>query len=366
MDITLGNYIIGSHSPCFIIAEIGTAHCGDLDKAYRLIDAAGAAGADCVKFQLVYADEILHPATGLVDLPGGRIDLYKRFKNLEKPASFYQHIKEYTEKQGLFFLCTPFGLQSARDLHAMNVAALKIASPELNHFPLLEEAAGYGIPLLLSTGVSRLQDIEQALSRIPGPVILLHCITSYPAPEVEYNLSILPFIGRIFGSWVGVSDHSLDPLAVPVLSCLFGARVIEKHFTLSREDPGLDDVIALPPGEFATMVEGVRRAEGMSWEEAFEWVKGIYGEEKVDRILGDGVKRLAPSEQDNYNTTRRSIHAVRDIEAGDVVGREDIGLFRSEKNLAPGLAPDFLPVIIGKRNIRKIPAGQGISWDDFL
>jgi N-acetylneuraminate synthase len=366
MDIILGNHTIGKNSPCFIIAEIGTAHCGDLDKAYQLIDAAGNAGADCVKFQLVYADEILHPATGLVDLPGGRIDLYRRFKELEQPVSFYQHIKEYTEKQGLFFLCTPFGIKSARVLQRINAGALKIASPELNHFPLLEEIAGYGIPLLFSTGVSLLKDIEQALLFVHGPVILLHCITAYPAPEEEYNLSLLPLLRGIFGTSVGISDHSPDPVAVPALAKICGAEVIEKHFTLSRDDPGLDDVIALSPGDFKRMVESVRQIETMDREEALEWVKSIYGEGKVNLILGDGVKRLAPSEKDNYTTTRRSIHAVREMKAGELIDEESLLLYRSEKNLSPGLDPCFMPMIIGKPCKRPIHPGEGISWDDFL
>ena len=144
-----------------IIAELGTSHGADPVKAGELIEAAAEAGADCIKFQIVYAREILHSNTGEVALPGGKIRLYDRFRDLELPPSFFADMKEKVEKKGLLFLCTPFGLQSARELKALEPKCLKIASPELNYWALLKEIAGYGLPILLSTGVSKLGDIEE-------------------------------------------------------------------------------------------------------------------------------------------------------------------------------------------------------------
>lgn len=362
----IGKHEIGKQYPCFIIAETGTAHCGDLNRAFQLIDAAHDAGADCVKFQLVYADEILHPLSGLVALPGGTINLYQRFKELEQPPDFYKKIKDYTEKKGLFFLCTPFGLKSAALLKNMGVKAMKIASPELNHVSLLKTVASYDLPVILSTGVSLLKDIEQALFLIKKQVILLHCITAYPAPEEEYNLSLLPFLEGICGVPVGISDHSLDPFLVPVLSRIYGACLIEKHFTLSNSGTGLDDVIALVPDEFRRMVGGIRKAEKDGYEKTLTRLKQIYGTKRIDLISGDGVKRLAPSERENYSTSRRSIHARTEIRKGEILMNENLGVFRSEKNLIPGLDPAFLSIITGKRTKRKVAAGQGISWDDIL
>ena len=176
-----------------IIAEIGTGHGGNIGKAKDLIDAAAESGADCAKFQIVYADEILHPDTGFVNLPGGKIRLYDRFRELEVKADFYAEIAAYCEKKGLIFLASPFGLKSLSELEALNPPCIKIASPELNHFPLLRATAATRRPIVLSSGVSRLGDIERALeSTADTPErVLLHCDTSYPAPEEEYNLSVL-------------------------------------------------------------------------------------------------------------------------------------------------------------------------------
>ncbi|GAH56234.1 unnamed protein product, partial [marine sediment metagenome] len=214
----IGERKIGFGAPCLIVAELGSAHLGDLERAYQLIDSAADAGADCVKFQLIIADEIVHPRTGVIDLPGGKIPVYQRFKKLERGVEFYAEIKEYAEKRGAIFLCSAFGIESARLLRSLNIQAIKIASPELNHYPLLEEVAGYNVPLILSTGVSTLGDIEKALAvtcSTSGKTILLHCVTSYPAPEDDYNLKLIPNLSALFGTTVGVSDHSKDPLLIP-------------------------------------------------------------------------------------------------------------------------------------------------------
>ncbi|GHU64739.1 spore coat protein [Spirochaetia bacterium] len=353
-----------------IIAELGTSHGADIVKARELIAAAAEAGADCVKFQIVYAHEILHPNTGAVALPGGNIRLYDRFKELETDPSFYAQLKEEVEKRGLLFLCTPFGLQSARELRALGPLFIKIASPELNHTPLLKEIAGYGLPTLLSTGVSKLGDIEDAvdLLRSEGKaanLCLLHCVTSYPAPETDYNLRVLQSLNAVFGLPVGVSDHSIDPGMVPVLAVSMGASVIEKHFCLSRDDPGLDDPIALPPEDFKVMVKAVREASAMGPEKTLQEKSKIWGDEQVQAILGDGVKRLAPSEKANYTRTNRSIHAMRDIKEGETITESMISILRTEKILRPGLPPSWAPQVIGTKAKVFIPAGEGIRFGDI-
>ncbi|MCL2601231.1 MAG: N-acetylneuraminate synthase family protein [Treponema sp.] len=350
----------------FIIAELGTSHGADPVKARQMIHAAAEAGADCVKFQMVYAREILHPNTGKVALPGGNIDLYKRFEELQAPLSFFRVMKEEAEALGLVFLCTPFGLQSAGELRALSPACVKIASPELNYTALLEEVAGYGTPVFLSSGVSTLGDIEAALGVLGNAqVCLLHCVTAYPAPETDYNLRLLENLRAVFGVPAGVSDHSLDPCLVPVLATALGATVIEKHFCLSRDGGGLDDPVALTPADFARMVEAVRQAEQRPPEETLAEMRRSRGEELVQRILGDGVKRLAPSEAANYQLTNRSVHALRDIDAGEIIGHDMVASLRSEKNLRPGLPPSWEKLMIGRRAARCIPAGQGIRFEDI-
>jgi sialic acid synthase SpsE len=349
-----------------VIAELGTGHGGDPVRARELCDAAAEAGADCVKFQIVYADEILHPRTGEVTLPGGKIRLYDRFKELEMPGDFFRDMKEYVEKRGLIFLCTPFGGRSAAELRALGPELVKIASPELNYRALLQEIARWGLPVLLSGGVSRLADIEGALEILaPLPVCLLHCVTAYPAPETDYNLRVLKNLGGIFGVLTGISDHSLDPELVPVLGTALGAAVIEKHFCLSREEKGLDDPIALPPASFARMVRAVREAEKGEAGQVIGACKGERGEALVEAILGDGVKRLAPSERENYGRTNRSVHALRDIAEGEALGPGDFAVLRTEKILRPGLPPSWAERIKGRTARRFIPAGEGIRFEDI-
>jgi N-acetylneuraminate synthase len=378
-----------------IIAEIGTSHGGDLAKARDLISAAAEAGADAAKFQLVIADEILHPLAGPVDLPGGRVPLYEIFKGLERPPEFYAELKALAEKKGMLFICSPFGKESARILRDIGTEVFKIASPELNHIPLLREIASYKKPVILSSGVSTLGDIERALdvfrpatseragggprrkspakagvSGVFPPVGLLHCVTSYPAPEEEYNLRLLPNLAAVFGVPAGVSDHSLDPILVPVLAVLQGARYIEKHFTLERTGGGLDDPVALPPEEFARMVREIRVAETeLSAGRAsvvIEALEAAYGAARVEWVLGDGIKRLAPSEAANYSTTNRSLHALKDIAAGEILSEINIGPLRSEKNLRPGLPPELWEFLLGRRAVRNVPSGEGLLWDDLI
>ncbi len=352
----------------FIIAEIGTGHGGDMERAKSLVNAAAEAGADCAKFQIVHPGEILHPDTGFVQLPGGPVRLYDRFGELEVPLSFFSEISAYCATKGLVFLCTPFGLRSARELRSLAPVCIKIASPELNHFPLLREVAGYGVPLILSSGVSRLSDIEKALEATEGAPerILLHCITSYPAPEEEYNLNVLESLASVFGISAGVSDHSLDPVLVPVLAAACGARVIEKHITLSREDCGLDDPVALPASDFALMVREVRAVEGMTKEAVIARMAERYGKERILAILGTGKKELAPSEKANYIRTNRTIHFMRDLEAGHRIGEGDIALLRTEKVLTPGLSPEFFETVTGAVLARDAVNGAGMCWDDLF
>ncbi len=365
--ITFDNRPVGAGAPCLLVAELGTSHQGDLDRARRLIDAAVGAGAECVKFQLVHAEEILHPRAGTVPLPSGAVALFDQFRALERGRDFYAALKQHTEAAGALFLCSPFGIRSARELKGLGCSALKIASPELNHFPLLEEVSSYGVPLFLSSGVSLLGDIERALA-VTGRdrAVLLHCITSYPAPEEEYNVAVLDSLRRVLGLPVGLSDHSRDPALVPALAVIHGACVVEKHFTLSRADPGLDDPIALEPSDFRRMVDAVRQAEAAGPARALRRLLREYGAGRVAAVTGTGVKALAASEKANYERTNRSLHAVRAIAAGAPIAEEDVAVLRTEKVLRPGIGPEFLRVVVGATARRVIPDGEGIQWADLL
>ena len=376
-----------------IIAELGTSHNGDINRARQLIDAACNSGANCIKVQMVYADEILHPNTGIVPLPTGKIRLFDHFKALEMDLEFYIDIKNYAESKGILFLCTPFGLKSASILKKMMPNMVKIASPELNFTSLLEEIASWNVPTLLSSGVSTLGDIEKAIEVFKNiefttnqhepsrtekrehsssscglwlkKTCLLHCVTAYPAPETDYNLRVLPNLSSIFGVSVGVSDHSLDPELVPSLSVSMGASVIEKHFCLSRNDPGLDDPIALDPDAFSLMVSTIRQACKESSEETIARLSQKRGSELIQQILGNGVKELASSEKANYKLTNRSIHALRDIQEGEIIQKSDFAVLRTEKVLRPGLDPCWEKEIVGRTARCFIPDGEGIRFEDI-
>lgn len=364
-----------------IIAEIGTSHEGSIEKAKQLIDASCDAGADYIKFQWVYAHEILHPDTGFVKLPTGNIPLYDRFKSLELPVSFYRQMLDYTHSKGKKFICSPFGLKSLKELLSINPDAIKIASPELNHYPMLRELSKFRnnqkekIPVILSSGVSTLSDIEKALS-ITGKenVYLLHCITSYPAPEEEYNIRLITNLSSVLGIPCGVSDHSLDPVLVPALSIACGGVVIEKHITLSRKTEGLDDPVALEPEQFAFMCHIVNQAKAslnhygkeIGTKRIIEQISEQFSSEKVQKVLGSGIKALAPSELNNYGRTNRSLHFMTELKKGHVIKEDDIGILRTEKILTPGISPEFYETLIGKTLSRDIKSGDGVQLEDFL
>lgn len=372
----------------YIIAEIGTSHGGSIDKACTLIDAAKDSGADCAKFQWIYADEILHPKTGFVQLPTGSISLYERFKSLELPDSFYRKVMKYARQRNLDFGCSPFGVKSLRRLYRLKPDMIKIASPELNHFPMLKELVKLEvcpfhkrIPVIISSGVSMMEDIEKALrvlsplksfnslssctvddGRLPG-LSLLHCITSYPAPEDEYNLSLLRKLSDTFGLQTGVSDHSLDPLLVPLVSVAAGGRIIEKHITLSKDTDGLDDPVALTPDQFSSMTDNVRKIEAMAPAEALSHLRERFGGTAVDTILGNGEKHLAPSEEANYTRTNRSIHFLHDMKAGQKIRSKDIAVLRTEKILSPGISPEYIDEIKGRRLNTDVSSGSGLLFE---
>jgi len=364
-----------------VVAEIGTSHQGDLVRGLELVDAAADAGADAAKFQVVFADEILPPEVGLVQLPGGAVPLFEVFESLERPVEFYAALKERTLSRNLKFLASPFGKKGFELLERIGTAAWKIASPELNHEELLKMVARTGKPLILSTGVSKIEDIERTLEIVESivetrqSVTLLHCLSSYPAPENQANLRTIQTLRRLFGCPVGISDHSKHAVLIPALASALGAAVIEKHITLSRDAGGIDDSVALEPGDFAKMCSAVahhalsREQESAASEAhlaaAIEELANEYGRERTLAPLGDGIKRLARSEIANYRRSNRSLHAIGPLPAGTAVSEENSALLRTEHNLRPGIEPRYRHLVYGRRLTNSIPSGEGIRWEDL-
>lgn len=397
-----------------VIAEIGTSHGGSLEKAFALIDEACDAGAHIVKFQWVYADEILHPDTGFVKLPGGDVRLFDRFRELEVAPEFFAKCCDHAHKKGMLFACSPFGLKSLKELVDINPDAIKIASPEVNHIPLLKECAKYygKIPIILSSGVSKIGDIEKAVDILTGgydenlvmenikvrdtelpPLTLLHCVTFYPAPEEQYNVRCVETLSRVFGLPSGISDHSLNPVLIPSLSVAMGGSMIEKHITISKLTDGLDDPVALEGEQFAQMCMAVKQCDALvnrfekddmasgechfeklldgsivtaAQREIVRQMSMSFGQEKVLAALGNGVKRLAKIEQQNYGRTNRSLHYMRNLMAGDRISADDVSVLRTEKILTPGISPDFLDTVVGSVLTKNVISGAGVELDDFL
>ena len=201
----------------------------------------------------------------------------------------------------------------------------------------------------------------------------MHCITSYPAPESEYNLKVITTFKEKFGIECGVSDHSLDPILVPALSVACGSTIIEKHITLSRQTMGLDDPVALEPEQFAMMVHVVHQSEAVLRHygelEGVVRIKEQISEQfgdKVEKVLGNGVKVLAAAEKANYGRTNRSLHFMHDMKKGEVIRADDIGVLRTEKVLTPGLGPEFLQTVIGAELSCDVESGDGVEWRHLI
>jgi sialic acid synthase SpsE len=355
--------------PPEIIPEAGTGHQGSIEQAGELIQHAQMAGARTLKFQWVIASEILHPKTGLVPLPGGEKELYEIFSELEQPKEFYSQLQKECKSHNLEFLCTPFGLESLKQLLDLDVNRIKIASPELNHIPLLHGIGTSGLPVFLSTGVSMVSDIEESLGILNSynsKVCLLHCVTSYPTPPQEYNLLVTRSLNLLFGIPVGVSDHSIDPLLIPALSGLLNCPVVEKHLGLTKKGKGLDDPIALEPDELRRLIDTLESWRSLSKGRILEKLLSLYPPELILATLGTGQKTLAPSEKAHYGRTNRSIHALSDLHPGVVLTPDHISILRTEKQLTPGLHPRYYAQILGKTIVKKVADGEGLTWDHLL
>lgn len=360
-----------SNKKVLLIAELGTAHNASFIKAKQLIDAAQDAGADAVKFQIVYADEILHPKTGTVKLPSGIIPLYESFKRLEVDFAFFEKLAEYCEQKSLMFSASSFGRRSTEELFRLNPCFIKVASPELNYIQLLEQISQKNFPVILSSGISTLSDIELSIEtlkkNLKADVALLHCITSYPAPAEEYNLSLLKNLSNIFGIALGVSDHSKDKYLVPLLSMTCGSCIVEKHFCLSNKDSGLDDKIALNAKDFYDMAKAIRDCEKFSSDKIIEKLLNLgFDKNKIKRTLGSGKKVLAKSEKENYGRTNRSIHYMNDLKAGHILTEKDLAILRTEKILSVGEHPKMLEYFLGAVLQKDVKAGSGARLFDII
>jgi len=329
---------------CFIVAEAGVNHNGDIDLAKRLIDVAVEAGADAVKFQTFHADDLIIGTAEKAEYQkiatSSGESQYEMIKSLELTDSEFQELFLYAHNKNIIFLSTPFDEKSVDFLDELGVPAFKIPSGELTNIILLKKIAEKRKPVILSTGMADLGEIKRAVEVLQkngaGEIILLHCTTSYPAPINSVNLRAMETMRREFRLPVGYSDHT-EGITIPIAAVAMGAQVIEKHFTLDRTLPGPDHGVSLEPCELKAMIRAIR---------------------DVERAFGDGIKRPVPEENSMKRVARRSIVAKADIQAGAVLKASDLAV----KRPGTGIEPRYLDLLIHKKAKKPIARDQIITW----
>jgi N-acetylneuraminate synthase len=343
--VKLGDSFIGRGRPVYFVAELSANHDQDFDVAVKLLEAAKTSGADAVKLQ-TYTPETLTIESDKEPfrIGGGTLwdgqTLYELYSRAYTPWEWQPRLKAVAEELGLELFSTAFDPTAVDFLEEMGVAAHKVASFELVDVPLIERMARTGKPLIISTGMATLAEIDEAVRAARGAgakeIVLLKCTSAYPAPPKEMNLLTIGHLAATFGVPVGLSDHTLG-ISVPVAAAALGACMVEKHFTLSRETLGADSAFSLEPDEFRSMVEAVRSAEGAL-----------------------GSVRYGPGQKEAGSLAfRRSLFVVEQVRAGEVFTEREVRSIRP----ALGLPPKHLKDVLGRRAARDIERGTPLSWE---
>lgn len=346
ISVKIADKIIGEGEPCFIIAEAGVNHNGDIELAKELIDAARNARADAVKFQTFKAEKVVTQNAEKAEYQKETTEKgsqYEMIKKLELTEEDFNDLADYAKKKNIVFLSSPFDKESVDLLDEINVPVFKVASGEITNFPLLTHIAKKEKPIILSTGMTTLGEVEEALNVIRSEgvkdTILLHCVSDYPAKMKDVNLRAMETLKRAFKLPVGFSDHTLG-ITVPIAAVALGACVMEKHFTLDKNLPGPDHKASLEPNELKEMVKAIR---------------------DVEKALGDGIKRPTKNEDDVKRVVRRSIVARVDIPDGTIITGDMIEV----KRPGTGIEPKYMKMVVGKRAKVNIKKDDLIIWNEL-
>lgn len=345
-DISIGGHWVGADHPPMVVAELSGNHNGSLERALQLIDAAAEAGVDGVKLQTYTADSItLDVATGdfLIDDPSslwsGRT-LHDLYAEAATPWEWHEVLLDRCRTHGLVGFSTPFDEAAVDALESLDVPCYKIASFEIVHLPLIRKVARTGKPIIMSTGMASISEIDEAVSvaRDAGceDIVLLKCTSSYPALPDHSNVRTIPHMSSAFGCHVGISDHTLG-LGASAAAVALGAVFVEKHLTLSRSDGGVDAAFSMEPSEFGLLVDEV---------------------ERIWRSLG-GIT-YGPTDDDRGSLRfRRSVYAAADIAEGEALTARNMRIVRP----GFGLHPRYFDMLIGRRVTRFVSKGTPIDWD---
>ena len=342
----IGNKVIDATSPTYIIAEMSANHGGDFNKALEIVSVAAESGADAIKLQTYRADTItLDSDKEDFFIPSdnpweSHKTLFSLYEKAYTPWEWHHDLIQEGKKLGLDVFSSAFDSSAVEFLEKLDVPAYKIASPEITDVGLLKKVAQTKKPVIVSTGVAGLSDIVLAVGTLRKEgceqIILLKCTSSYPAPPEEINLNTIPHMAQMFDCLVGISDHTLG-IGVPVAAVALGARVIEKHFILNKEDDSPDAFFSLDPQEFRLMVEEVR---------------------KVEKALGTII--YEPTEKVRKNMWgRRSLYISQDVKAGETLSEDNVKSVRP----AFGLHPKYFEKIIGKKVKENLEKGDRLSWE---
>jgi len=343
--VKISGRLIETGAPCYVIAEMSANHGQDFEQAVRILQAAKAAGADAIKLQTYTPDTLTidcdneHFRVGKGTIWAGR-KLCELYGEAFTPWEWQPKLKTIAAGIGLDCFSTPFDATAVDFLEAMGVPAHKIASFELVDHALLQRVARTGKPIIMSTGMATLEEIEEAVRAIRDAggmqLALMKCTSAYPAAPEEMNLRTIPDLAQRFGVPVGLSDHTLG-IAAPVAAVALGACLVEKHLTLSRQTPGPDSAFSLEPHEFKEMVGAIRAAEKALGRVNYELTKG----EAATRAF------------------RRSLFVVEDVKAGDVFTEKNVRSIRP----GHGLPPKHLPEVLGRKAARNLRRGTPLAWE---
>jgi len=375
--VKIRDRFVGYGQPCFVVAEAGVNHNGDLKTAKRLIEAAKEAGADAVKFQTWMTEDIVTlkvPKPKYQETATGKSQ-YEMLRELELSDADFEELAEHARSTEMIFLSTPEGQECTDLVESLGVPAFKIGSADLTNHPHLAYVAKKGKPMIVSTGMATLQEVREAVEVIENAgndkIILLHCTSAYPARLEDVNLLAMLTLRDELNLQVGYSDHTIG-IGVAIMAVLLGASLIEKHLTLDKTLPGPDHKASLEPREFSRMVRAIKFAERKiatvsNLKDRLQEISDRVAVEKqvlegVGSVLGNATKRPAKLEEEMIVLARKYIVAKDAIEEGDVITADMLCIKRS----GGGLEPKYLDRIVGKRARKTIEKEEPITFEKVV